>query len=207
MRSALRNKLLKAGLSGAAAFALAAPGSAAAQDVPVDAPAVAQDVAGEVEASAGGCAHASAAPAQAGIAAVRSSTLCLLNIERSRRGLRPLKANRKLRRAAARHARDMDARNYFNHNSLGGSSFVDRIRRAGYLRGARSWVVGENLAWGTSTLASPRSIMRAWMNSPGHRANILNRRFKEIGVGISLGAPQGGHSNGATYATSFGARG
>jgi uncharacterized protein YkwD len=100
----------------------------------------------------------------------------------------------------------MDARNYFDHTSRGGASFVDRIRRTRYLKGARGWVVGENIAWGSGSLATPRSIMRAWMNSPGHRANILNRRFREIGVGIAKGAPAAGVGNGATYATSFGAR-
>jgi uncharacterized protein YkwD len=100
----------------------------------------------------------------------------------------------------------MDARNYFNHTSRSGASFVDRIRRAGYLRGARGWSVGENLAWGTGGLGTPQAIVRAWMNSPGHRDNILNGRFREIGVGISPGAPVGGVGNGATYATSFGSR-
>jgi uncharacterized protein YkwD len=156
--------------------------------------------------TAASCANASAAPQSVSMAALRSSTLCLLNSERRRRGLRPLRSNRRLARAARRHARDMDARNYFNHTSRGGRSFVDRIRRTGYLRGARRWTVGENLAWGSGGMGSPASIMRAWMNSPGHRANILSRRFRQIGVGISPGAPVRGVGNGATYATSFGAR-
>ena len=100
----------------------------------------------------------------------------------------------------------MNRRNYFDHTSRGGSSFVDRIKRAGYLRGARSWSVGENLAWGSGSHATARSIVRAWMNSPGHRANILNGRFREIGIGITRGAPVPGVHNGATYATSFGSR-
>ena len=95
--------------------------------------------------SAGGCANASAAPQTVSAAAVRGSTLCLLNQERRRRGLRPLRRDRRLERAAARHARDMDARNYFDHTSRSGASFVDRIRRAGYLRGARRWTIGENI--------------------------------------------------------------
>jgi uncharacterized protein YkwD len=160
----------------------------------------------EIPASTAGCAYASAVPSTVSVAAVRSSKLCLLNVERRRCGMRPLRPDRRLRRAAMRHARDMDARNYFDHTSRGGASFVDRIRRARYLKGARSWTVGENIAWGSGRLATPRSIMRAWMNSPGHRANILNRRFREIGVGVSQGAPTGGVGNGATYATSFGAR-
>jgi uncharacterized protein YkwD len=183
--------LRKTLLSGTLAAALLAP-----------APAFAEPPAS----SAASCANASAVPSAVSMAAIRGSTLCLLNAERRRRGLRPLRRDRRLGRAARRHARDMDARNYFNHTSRSGASFVDRIRRAGYLRGARRWTVGENLAWGSGGLGSPRSIVRAWMNSPGHRANILNRRFREIGVGISPGAPVSGVGNGATYATSFGAR-
>ncbi len=100
----------------------------------------------------------------------------------------------------------MAARNYFSHTSLDGSSFVDRIRRAGYLRGARGWALGENIAWGSGGLASPRAIGRAWMQSPGHRANILSASYRELGVGIAAGAPVAGAAAGATYATSFGTR-
>src|SRR5918999_4092295 len=168
--------LRKTILFGSVAAALLAPASASAE--PIAAPAAS-------------CANASAVPTTVSMAAIRSSTLCLLNAERRRRGLRPLRRDRRLARAARRHARDMDARNYFNHTSRSGASFVDRIRRAGYLRGARGWSVGENLAWGTGGLGTPQAIVRAWMNSPGHRDNILNGRFREIGVGISPGAPVG----------------
>jgi uncharacterized protein YkwD len=185
--------LVKPAVLSAFALLVVMPGAAVAQE-------------SDADTAADGCANASAVPHTVSIAAVRNSTLCLLNIERERRGLRPLRQNRRLQRAAARHARDMDRRNYFDHDSRGGSTFVDRIKRARYLRGVRSWVVGENLAWGTSTLSTPRSIMRAWMKSPGHRSNILNAKFREIGIGISLGAPVAGLRNGATYATSFGAR-
>jgi len=157
--------------------------------------------------SAASCANASAAPHTVSAAALRGSTLCLLNAERRRRGLRPLRRDRRLELAASRHARDMDARNYFDHTSRSGASFVDRIRRTGYLRGARRWTVGENIAWGTGSMATPSEIMEAWMDSPGHRRNILQTRFREIGVGIAQGAPARGVGNGATYATSFGARG
>jgi uncharacterized protein YkwD len=66
--------------------------------------------------------------------------------------------------------------------------------------------VGENIAWGSQELATPRSIVNGWMHSPGHRANILNRRFREIGIGVSRGAPEPGFDRAATYATDFGAR-
>ena len=78
------------------------------------------------------------------------ATLCQLNRERAHHGLRRLTLNKRLARAARRHARDMARRNYFSHDTLGGGSFVDRIRRAGYLQGRERWIVGENLAWGTA---------------------------------------------------------
>jgi uncharacterized protein YkwD len=152
------------------------------------------------------CGSASAQPGQISRAAMSSSTLCLLNAERSQHGLRPLHLNRRLSRAARRHAGDMVHRDYFSHDSLSGASFVDRIRRTGYLRGPRAWIVGENLAWGSGDRSSPAAIVSAWMHSPGHRANILQRRFREIGIGLVNGAPESVPGPAATYATEFGAR-
>ena len=153
------------------------------------------------------CPAGNATPAVASKREIVRATLCELNRERAHSGLRALKINRKLSRAARVHVRDMTRRNYFSHDTLGGGSFVDRIRRQGYLRGARSWVVGENLAWGTRRYSRPSVIMRMWMNSPGHRANILNASFKEIGIGVAYAAPvAGGSKPVGTYATEFGAR-
>ena len=67
---------------------------------------------------------------------------------------------------------------------------LDRIRRTGYTSGARGWSLGENIAWGSGRLATAAQIHRAWMSSPGHRANILQRSFREIGIGIETGAPR-----------------
>jgi uncharacterized protein YkwD len=155
-------------------------------------------------ASAAGCSSANASVGATSKRALVRATLCVLNVERKKRGLRPLRLNRKLAAAARGHSGAMASRHFFSHNSLNGSSFLDRIRRTGYLRGARSWNVGENIAWGTGRLGTPRAIGRAWMNSPGHRANILSRSFRAIGIGIAAGSPSGGA--GATYTTDFGRR-
>ncbi|HEX6021111.1 MAG TPA: CAP domain-containing protein [Solirubrobacter sp.] len=152
-------------------------------------------------ASAAGCAGADSTPAQLGSKAGQV-TLCLLNRERAARGLRPLRANAKLARAARAHARDMVARHYFSHTSRSGASFATRIKRTGWTRSRRSYTVGENIGYGGGALASPRMMVDAWMHSAGHRANILARAFKQIGIGIANGAPTGG--SGATYATDFG---
>ena len=65
------------------------------------------------------------------------------------------------------------------------------------------WALGENLAWGTGRLATPREIMRAWMDSPGHRANIVKRSYREIGIGVVTGVPSD-RGAGATYTADFG---
>ena len=78
---------------------------------------------------------------------------------------------------------------YFGHDSANGDPFTTRIIDTGYLRGARSWLVGENIAWGSGILGTPRSLMNAWMNSPEHRDNILQPRYREIGVGADWGSP------------------
>ena len=158
-------------------------------------------------AEAGGCASAHATTAHATKHQIVRATLCELNRVRVRYHLGHLQLNKKLSRAARRHARDMARRNYFSHDTLGGGSFLDRIRRTGYLRGAHSWIVGENLAWGSKGYCRPWVIMRMWMHSPGHRANILNASFREIGIGVAYDAPvpHGGHPAG-TYATDFGAK-
>jgi uncharacterized protein YkwD len=152
------------------------------------------------------CASASATPSEVGKRTVVRATLCTLNAERARHGLPRLKLNKKLSAAARRHARDMVRRDYFAHDSLGGGTFLDRIKRTGYLKDARSWSVGENLAWGSHDRAAPRAITASWMDSAGHRANILSPAFREVGIGFALGAP-GASGPAATYATEFGTKG
>jgi uncharacterized protein YkwD len=148
------------------------------------------------------CESAEAAPAQVSERIVVRSTLCVLNAERARHGLRALRLDQRLSRAARSHSEDMARHGYFDHTSRSGASFVDRIRRTGYLNGAHRWKLAENIAWGTDSLASPRAITRAWMNSPGHRANILDASLREIGIGVASGkGPR------ALYTTDFGARG
>lgn len=153
-----------------------------------------------------GCKHKYEHPSQLSNATVKRTTLCLLNRQRRMHGRRALKPNRRLARAARKHARDMVLRNYFSHTTPGGVSFVDRIMRQDYVNPGQGWTLGENLAWGSYQLATPKSIVQSWMHSPGHRANILNAQFREIGVGVVTGAPEPGTDHAATYATSFGAR-
>ncbi|MEA2409307.1 MAG: hypothetical protein QOE69_3426 [Thermoleophilaceae bacterium] len=155
--------------------------------------------------AARGCAAAKASVSKTSNRALVRATLCVLNGERGRHHLRPLKLSRQLSKAARGHSRAMARRNFFSHTSPSGASFVDRIRRTGYLAQARSWTVGENIAYGSGARSTPRAIATAWMNSSGHRANILSSSFRSIGIGIALGTP--GRGGGATYTTDFGRRG
>jgi uncharacterized protein YkwD len=98
----------------------------------------------------------------------------------------------------------MVAARFFAHEA-GHSTVLSRIKRTGYVRG--NWSLGENIAWGSGGLATPRAIVNGWMHSPGHRANILHGAFRDIGIGIRLGAPGQGLSGGATYVTDFGKHG
>lgn len=153
-------------------------------------------------ASAAGCAWANANPNDITQKQAGQATLCLLNRQRRSHGLKKLHENTHLDIASQRHANDMARRNYFAHGD-----FVGRIRAAHYLRGAnRGYTLGENIAWGSWDYATPANIVDAWMHSPGHRANILNGRFHEIGLGVARGAPVSGQSRGGTYVTDFGTR-
>jgi uncharacterized protein YkwD len=108
--------------------------------------------------AAGACSAANATAAKASKRALVRATLCVLNAERARHHLRPLRLNSRLSLAAQRHSRAMARRKFFSHTSPGGASFVDRIRSTGYLSGARSWTVGENIAYGSGSRSTPRSI-------------------------------------------------
>ena len=148
------------------------------------------------------CAGANADPASTDLRVIKRATICLLNQQRSRYGLKKLRVNGRLSLASQRHSNDMARRNYFAHGN-----FVGRIKRARYLKGAGTWSVGENIAWGSGELATPAEIVKAWMNSPPHRHNILHRKFGEIGIGVARGVPVRADYEGATYTTDFGRRG
>ena len=152
------------------------------------------------------CAGASANPVETSRTELSRTTLCLLNNERTSRGLHELRLNPRLSMAARAHSGDMVAKHYFDHVSKTGKDVVDRLYRTGYLGDVQTWIVGENLAWGTGGRSTPKQILSAWMHSPGHRQNILTARFREIGIGVVDGVPVGRRADGATYTTTFGAR-
>ncbi|GGV16384.1 hypothetical protein GCM10010495_33340 [Kitasatospora herbaricolor] len=124
---------------------------------------------------------AAGAPAGGKAAQFIDQVAALVNTERANHGCAPVAVNAKLQSAAQVHSDDMAARDYFDHADPEGHHADTRINATGY-RWSR-W--GENIARGQQDAAA---VMDAWMNSPGHRANILNCDFKEIGVGVTLGS-------------------
>jgi len=123
-------------------------------------------------------------------------TLILHNRARRSRGLRALCVHPLLTKAARAHSADMIRKDYLGHGRTG-----RRLKRFGY-----NWrVYGENLAGGTGRYAFPANTFRRWMRSSGHRANILDRRFREIGIGTATGNYKG-HSGYTMYTVDFGTR-
>jgi uncharacterized protein YkwD len=146
-------------------------------------------------------------PTREDIALIRAATLCLINRERVARGERPLHRSARLARAAQSHSNSMAAGDYFEHVGPRGMTPLARMRAVGYISSSRvGYEVGENIAWGTLGLATPRAIVAAWMASPGHRANILDPHYRETGVGVSPSPPASlSHGQpGAIYTQDFG---
>jgi uncharacterized protein YkwD len=106
----------------------------------------------------------------------------LTNQERAKAGLQPLVLDAGLSNAAQAHSQDMASRNYFGHTGLDGSTVGQRLAAAGY--SPLDWY-GENIAAGQPT---PEDVVAAWMSSPGHRANILQAQYHNIGVGYAYSA-------------------
>jgi uncharacterized protein YkwD len=110
----------------------------------------------------------------------------LINKERSQHGLRQVRVNPALVDAARSHSSEMGQLKYFSHDSQDpqGESWSSRICRYGYARqGYGYWKAGEDIYWGASLYSSPVACVDAWMNSPAHRAVILNKDFRDLGVG------------------------
>lgn len=113
-------------------------------------------------------------------AAMVNAVTCLVNAERTARGLPALARDSRLDTAARNHSADMAENNYFDHDSQDGTKFSKRVTDAGY-----EWVsTGENIAAGQRTA---RSVMTAWMASDGHCRNILSGSYADIGVGLASG--------------------
>jgi uncharacterized protein YkwD len=145
-----------------------------------------------------GCSGAKAQISKASSAKLRSALLCLVNRKRSANGLSALRLDRKLQRAAGRHARDMVKHDYFAHQRSGGPDLTARLDRVGW--NGRAW--GETIAYGCGASSSPKATLRGWMNSPPHREIILSGSYRRGGLGVGAEAPCGG--GGATWVLDVG---
>ena len=156
-------------------------------------------------AAAAQCRGGDAGPAKLSDKRAARAVLCLLNKERRQHHLRPLRRQHAQAKAAREHNRKMIRSRCFSHQCPGEKDLVGRLTAARYLPCNCSWGVGENIAYGTGRHGSPRRIVSAWMHSPDHRANILNRSFQHIGVAVSSGTPSAGRArDAATFTTDFG---
>lgn len=161
--------------------------------------------AGEVQPS--GCPGAASRASSLSSADLERAILCLINQARSASALARLRLNARLHNAADAYSKAMVAGGFFSHRSPGGTTFVQRIAATGYLRKADGWLVGETIVWGTQELSTPESLLAAWLASPPHRANVLRKRFRQLGVGAVLGTPKcATETEGTTVTAEFGYR-
>jgi uncharacterized protein YkwD len=142
------------------------------------------------------------------VARLQTGLLGQINAFRAAHGLVRLKVSAPLTGVADRHSSEMAKRGFFSHDSANGQSFTQRLEQAYSPRGFRSWSVGENLVWGGPDIGASRAF-KLWLSSSPHRANLLNGRWREIGLGAvhSTSAPGVYGGGAATIVTAdFGAR-
>ena len=128
--------------------------------------------------------------------AAEQSLVVEMNRVRAAHGLRPLRLDATLERAARAHSYDMVRRQYFAHGAIG-----PRLASFG-VRGPR---VGENIAWGVGARARARVIVNSWLASPSHRANLLRPGFRRIGIGRAVGT-FAGHGGASVFTADFAGR-
>lgn len=150
------------------------------------------------------CTLSLAAPALASTSLNRyeKQLLAQVNKQRAKHGLSQLRLNVKLVASARLHSADMGARKYFEHNAPAPNqeAWSTRIVRSGYTRsGYRYWKAGENIAYGAGLYSSPVLVVDSWMKSRAHRAVILTRTFRDIGVGAVKTADGYGNIDGVVW--------
>jgi uncharacterized protein YkwD len=155
-------------------------------------------------AQARGCSHSNASPGAATQGQYAHATICLLNKQRTAHHLHGFKASTPLALVARNYAGQIVAAQDFSHVGPGGSTLMTRVQQTIPAQAAKFSSFGENLGWGDGGMATPRQLVKGWMHSPVHRANILTPSFNRIGVGVASGAPVSGASHALTYVTVFG---
>ena len=139
--------------------------------------------------SAGACRDTDTSAVDAPGTTAAQALTCLVNGARTDRGLRALRGSAPLERAASAHSSDMVASGFFSHVGSDGRAVRQRAIRAGYVRRSNLNAVGETLSWGAGNYATPSQLFAALMRSQQHRLTLLDRRFRDVGVGLVRGAP------------------
>jgi uncharacterized protein YkwD len=152
------------------------------------------------------CQNGGITPDDGNISQLNDAILCLVNAERADNGLPALSHASQLDQSANGMCQRMITEHFFSHETPDGKTVVDRVEPTGYIPKSGDWVVGENLAWGSGALSTPQAIVNGWMNSPGHRANILAPDYKDIGLSACNGSPSPDHTGGTVYVNNFGAK-
>ena len=133
---------------------------------------------------------------------------CLSNQQRAQNGIGALDANATLQKAGDDYSGAMVSQGFFSHTGPDGSDPTSRALAAGYADPNGNYWIGEDLAAAQAGADTPASLVAGWMNSPAHRAVILDDRYRDLGIGIADGVPQSqGGGPGTTYAAEFGVRG
>jgi uncharacterized protein YkwD len=155
------------------------------------------------------CPNADTVPTAENLEDIRAALICLHNEERMKARVPVLRSDSRLTAAAEGHAQDMVAKQYFSHDTPTGVDPFDRMRRAGYIGPKIVWNASETIAWASGSRATPRSVMSSWLYSTSQRLTLLAPDFRDIGVGIALGAPierQPGAAPAVTYTVDYGWR-
>ncbi len=174
---------------------------------------------GVAMAAAVGLSAANPSPAEAALVSVKTCgggsiylnsaekrTLDLHNQARAGNGLPAFCVQPTLTKAARAHSQERLDKDYFSHYSYNGEAFGARLKRFGYTPAGYSYyTVGENVAWGSGSYGSPDGIFKGWMNSTGHKANILNKNFKQIGIRARTGTYKS-YAGATMYTVDFGTR-
>jgi uncharacterized protein YkwD len=152
----------------------------------------------------GPCPYADASGREINSAQAAEAIVCLINKERANHGAGPLEASGQLAKAAQGHSNRMVKRGCYAHVCPGEPGIGPRVKKTGYLKGASSMSVGENIAALGGQRATPARIVEKWMKSSSHRSTMLRGTFEHVGIGMSHGTPWGGRKGGATYTADFG---
>jgi uncharacterized protein YkwD len=153
------------------------------------------------------CQNTEVTPEEGNLQAVGAATFCLVNQERARHDEMPLQLNADLEAAAEEHSQEMVSQDYFAHVAPNGLTPVERVRGTGYIPSPEDgYTIGENIAWGTLELSTPKAIVAAWIASPEHLANILEANYRDGAIGVDANAPASlaNGQHGAVYTEEFG---